>query len=55
MRRLYLMFGIATLALYGTASWRGWELFAAKRGFVPSEVRQAPGGYRAYGFWRGGK
>ncbi len=55
MRRLYLLFGFATLALYGSASWSGWELFAARRGFVPADVRQAPGGYRSYGFWRGGK
>ncbi len=55
MKLLYLLFGIATLALYGTASWRGWELFAAKRGFVPQSVRQSPGGYRTYNYWRGGK
>jgi hypothetical protein len=55
MSRVYLAFGMAVLGLYLTASVRGWELFASRRGFIPQDVRSQPGGYRSYGFWRGGK
>jgi hypothetical protein len=55
MRRVYLLFAVGLLGFYSLASWRGFELFAAKRGFLPRDVRQAPGGYRSYSFWRGGK
>jgi hypothetical protein len=55
MRRLYSAFGIAILVLYGLASWWGWGLAAGARGHVPLNVRQSPGGYRSYSYWRGGK
>ena len=55
MRRLYALYTLGILTLYGAASWAGWEPFAAKRGIIPASVRQAPGGYRSYGYWRGGK
>ncbi len=55
MRRLYAVYALSILTLTGAATWAGWEPFAAKRGLIPASVRQAPGGYRSYGYWRGGK
>ncbi len=37
------------------SAWRGWEIGAGKRGLIPASVRQAPGGYRSFTYWRGGK
>jgi hypothetical protein len=51
----YQWFAAAVLALYGTAAWKGWEIGGAKRGYLSADARQSPGGYRSYGFWRGGK
>jgi hypothetical protein len=53
--RGYTGFLLAVLAGYGVVSWRGWELGAEKRGHIPQSVRQAPGGYRSFNYWRGGK
>ena len=55
MKKASSVFGIAILVLYGMASWWGWGFASGKRGFVPQSVRQSPGGYRSYSFWRGGK
>jgi hypothetical protein len=55
MRRAYAVFAMTVLGLYGLATWRGWEMGAEKRGFIPAGVRQAPGGYRSFNYWRGGK
>jgi hypothetical protein len=55
MIRAYTFFAMTVLGLYGLASWRGWEIGSSRRGFVPASVRQQPGGYRSYAFWRGGK
>jgi hypothetical protein len=55
MNKAYAGYALAILSLYGLAGWRGLELFADKRGFIPPSVRQAPGGYRSYSYWRGGK
>ena len=49
----YVSIGI--VLFYAVVTWRGWEPGAAKRGLIPKEARQQPGGYRAYHFWRGGK
>lgn len=51
----YGVFALMVLGLYGVAASRGWEMGGAKRGLIPASVRQAPGGYRSYGYWRGGK
>jgi hypothetical protein len=51
----YGVFAALVLTLYGMAAWKGWEIGSPKRGFIPASVRQAPGGYRSYGYWRGGK
>ncbi|HET7747333.1 MAG TPA: hypothetical protein VFM29_08530 [Vicinamibacteria bacterium] len=53
--RGYTLFLLAVLAGYGVAAWRGWEMGGAKRGHLPQEMRQSPGGYRSYHYWRGGK
>ena len=55
MTRLFAAYALGILGLYGVASWRGWGLGSSKRGFVPASVRQSPGGYRSYTYWRGGK
>jgi hypothetical protein len=55
MRRLFAAYAIFVVGSYAVASWRGWELGAPKRGVIPQSVRQSPGGYRSYNFWRGGK
>lgn len=52
---MFKFFVIAVVAFYGVATWQGWELGAAKRGLMPKEARQQPGGYRSYHYWRGGK
>ena len=56
MKRAYQMYGAALILLYAAAAWSGWEMGAARSGQrLPASVRQAPGGYRTYGYWRGGK
>jgi hypothetical protein len=53
--RAYSAFLAVVLAGYAFATWRGWEMGAEKRGHIPESVRQAPGGYRSFNYWRGGK
>ncbi len=55
MRRLYAVFALAVGALYAAASWQGWGFADSRRGIIPASVRQSPGGYRSYNYWRGGK
>ena len=55
MRHAFVGYMLGILGLYGVAAYRGFEPFAAKRGFIPASVRQAPGGYRSYSYWSGGK
>ena len=55
MRSGYAVFALFLLGLYGAAALRGWEIGGGKRGLIPAEVRQAPGGYRSFTYWRGGK
>ena len=55
MRRLYTAFALGVMALYGVAAWQGWGFASPRRGLIPASVRQSPGGYRSYNYWRGGK
>jgi hypothetical protein len=56
MRRAYAAYALAILGFYGFAAWRGWDLGSSgRRGLIPASVRQSPGGYRSYNYWRGGK
>ena len=55
MSRGFVVWGLLVLVLYGWAEHRGLVLGGSKRGFIPQNVRQSPGGYRSYIFWRGGK
>jgi hypothetical protein len=55
MSRAYAAYALAILGLYGLASWNGWEIGSPRRGLIPASVRQSPGGYRSYTYWRGGK
>ncbi len=51
----YKVFLASAFGMYLLSWWNGWELGGARRGLIPPEARQAAGGYRSYGFWRGGK
>jgi hypothetical protein len=53
--RTYTAYALAVLALWAASAWKGWDVGATKRGFIPQDVRQAPGGYRSFNYWRGGK
>ena len=55
MRRAFLIYGMAVFGTWASATLSGYELFAATRGKLPPESRTSPGGYRSYGYWRGGK
>lgn len=55
MIRTYTVYALALLGAYSLASWRGWGFGSSRHGLIPASVRQAPGGYRSYGFWMGGK
>jgi hypothetical protein len=52
--RFLIFASILTLG-FGAAVVTGWEPFASKRGHIPASIRQAPGGYRSFVYWRGGK
>lgn len=54
-RRLYMGWAAALLTLFSVASVRGWDLWPARKHKIPENVRQAPGGYRSFAYWRGGK
>jgi hypothetical protein len=55
MKRPFTVYALLVFALYTVASSKGWEMSSPRRGFIPQSVRQSPGGYRSYNFWRGGK
>lgn len=55
MKYVYRAFLAGVLGLWALSAWSGWEIGPRKRGFLPASVRQSPGGYRAYNYWRGGK
>ena len=53
--KTYTIYATAVMVVWTLAAWRGWDFGTEKRGFIPASVRQAPGGYRSYNYWRGGK
>ena len=53
--KAYGVFVLGVLGLYTLSAWRGYEIGGAKRGLIPTSVRQSPGGYRSFTYWRGGK
>lgn len=60
MRRLFLIYGMAVLAVVAWAEYRGWSLNRiSELPNVPRSVRDNPGSYRSvYGFYHhytGGK
>ena len=59
LSKLYLILGAGALMFYSVAAWSGWELGSPQRQQLPPDVRNSPGGYRAFHFWhsgyRGGK
>lgn len=56
-KKIYLVFGMAVILLYGTAGMLGWEFGNSGRQQLPPDARQ--NGYRSFHFWhfgfRGGK
>ena len=54
LTRVYLILGIAIIALYVFAAFTGFEFGTPQRRFVPADVRQSPGGYRSFYFWHSG-
>jgi hypothetical protein len=52
--KLYLMFGLAVILLYGAAGALGWEFGPSNRQTLPPDVRNSPGGYRSFHFWHSG-
>jgi len=52
---MFKFFVMALVSFYAVATWQGWEIGSGKRGLIPKEARQQPGGYRSYHYWRGGK
>jgi len=55
MKLGYAVYALAILGLYGVANWQCWELGSTSKGKIPASVRQSPGGYRSFAYWRGGK
>jgi hypothetical protein len=55
MKKAFFAYLAVVLGGYAFTAYRGWELGSPQRGFIPAGVRQQPGGYRSYGYWRGGK
>ena len=51
---VYVVAGSALVALYGAADWFGWETGTAAREQIAPNVRQSPGGWRAWTFWHSG-
>jgi len=60
IRRLYLIYGLGVLGLFGAAQYRGWTFNSVNKvSNVPSSVRDNPGSYRSvyssYHHYTGGK
>jgi hypothetical protein len=55
MKRTFTVYAVLVMALYFVATLRGWEPASPRRGLIPQSVRQSPGGYRSFNYWRGGK
>ena len=56
MKRSYTIYGAMLVLFYAWAAWTGYEFGSSRNEQrLPESVRQAPGGYRTYGYWRGGK
>jgi len=59
LSKIYLVIGIAIIALYVTVALTGREFGDPEKQKMPADVRQSPGGYRSFHFWhsgyRGGK
>ena len=55
LRKLYLLFGGATLLGYSTLAGLGYEPLSSPRSKIPNPqtVRSSPGGFRTY-FWHTG-
>ena len=54
LNRIYAGVGVVLLAVYGLASFEGWEIGNPERKVLPTSARQGPGGYRSFHFWYSG-
>jgi hypothetical protein len=52
--KLYLVFGLVVVVLYGLTGLEGWEYGASRREVLAPDVRNSPGGYRSFHFWHSG-
>lgn len=56
LKRFYIAFGIAVIALYSVSVFAGWEFPKGKRTVAGPDVRSASGGnVFIYSHYRGGK
>jgi hypothetical protein len=57
LKWLYVLLGLLVVGGYAYASFTGYELTRAKKGFAPQGMRGTQGGARTffYGGYRGGK
>jgi hypothetical protein len=53
--KTYTVYAAVLVALWAASAWKGWDFPVTRKGFIPADVRQAPGGYRSFNYWRGGK
>lgn len=54
LRKVYALFGLAVVVLYGGAVFFGRELMTPKAETIPPNYRNSPGGYRSFHFWHSG-
>lgn len=57
MRFLYAILGILIIGGYAAASYTGWELRSARKGYAPAGIRGAHSGARSFWYtgYHGGK
>jgi hypothetical protein len=56
LKRRFTWWCIAIALFYATTSWLGLAPLSNKKVMkAPESVRQQPGGYRSYTYWRSGK
>jgi len=55
MKLAFALYTLSVMGAYALTAWTGWEVGGSRKGLIPASVRQSPGGYRSYNYWRGGK
>ena len=54
LNKIYLVSGMALIALYVAVALSGWEFGHPEPQVLAADVRHAPGGYRSFHFWHSG-